>query len=443
VDKDPSHFFFRWAVLVLALGHAALCAGTPGANSGSTQISGITLVGGPVIVFDHLQAISEPDALPDSQITGWKNADGTVNITIPHSENYRMRGPDLEHLKTDPHKIFSSIAQAGDIVEDHFNYYHWFLAPYTLDGQIIYVLTHTEWYACLLVGDCDQGNNQINSWETTNNSLVSTDGGATWALNGADQAHLVAAAGDHWTGTEELELRVYREALNHSGLFTPSRLVKEGDYYYSIGFEIHRNFNDLNMQTGEAPIDKYGYALIRTRDIAEPSGWEAWVSGDVFHPIEWGDFSVFLPEMNGSVMNASQPQIIFDVNAHTYIVIFTLWGANGPVYYMTSRSLAEPSWSDAQVITGTASFQPDPRGPAGNPCNTGFGPGNYVSDIDPNSSGMNFEFTSGSPWMFYVVNPAECGGNNLARDIYRVRLSISYQWSAHPQIRTIPTIPNQ
>jgi hypothetical protein len=120
-------------------------------------------------------------------------------------------------------------------------------------------------------------------------------------------------------------------------------------------------------------------------------------------------------------------QIIFDVNAHMYIAIFTLWGANGPVYHMTTSSLAAPSWSDAQVISGTATFQPDPNGPVGNACNTGFGPGNYISDLDTNSSGMNFEFTSGSPWLFYVVNPVECGGNNLDRDIYRVQLSISYK----------------
>ena len=94
---------------------------------------------------------------------------------------------------------------------------------------------------------------------------------------------------------------------------------------------------------------------------------------------------------------------------------------------MTTSSLANPSWSGAQVITGTAAFQPDPRGPNGNECNTGFWPSNYVSDMDDSSTGMNFEFTSGTSWLFYVVNPAECGGDNLARDIYRAQLVISYR----------------
>jgi hypothetical protein len=390
------------------------------------QISGISLVGKPIIVFDHLNKKRPADELPDSQVTAWKNADGTVNLTIPHSEDYRMQGPNLEHLKMDLHKIFSSDTQASDIVENHYNYYHWFLAPYTLDGTTIYVLTHTEWYACLLVGDCGTGNNQINSWETSNNSLVSTDGGASWSLNGVDEKHLIAAAGDHWTGSEELKLRVYREALNHSGLFIPTRLIKEGDYYYSIGFEVHRNFSELNLQTDQAPIDKYGYVLIRTKEISNPKGWEAWVGGSTFDAISKGDYTPFLPQQSGSALNASQPQIIFDVNAQAYIAIFTLWGNNGPIYYMTTSSLATPSWSDAQVIAGTADFHPDPRSPS-EPCNTGFWSNNYVSDLDTNSAGMNFEFTSGSPWLFYVVNPAICGGDNLARDVYRAQLTVSYQ----------------
>ncbi len=69
---------------------------------------------------------------------------------------------------------------------------------------------------------------------------------------------------------EELKLRVYHEALDHSGLMTPSRLIKEGNYYYSIGFEIHRNSKDLDVQTGEAPIDKYGYMLGPVHTIAMP-----------------------------------------------------------------------------------------------------------------------------------------------------------------------------
>jgi len=419
---------------VFAIGFAfATCQAQPPKATGAAsprkaaaQISGITLVGSPVIVFDHLRDQQEPDNIPDAPVTAWKNADGTVNITIPSDEMYRMQGPDLEHLTMDPNKIFSSATQGNDIVEKHFNYHHWFLAPYTFDGQAIYVLTHTEWYACLLLNDCGNSNYLVNSWENSNNSLVSEDGGASWALNVVNGSHVVAAAGDHWTGSRELKLRAYHKATNHSGIFTPSRLIKEGDHYYSIGFVIHRDFSKLDPKTEEAPIDKYGYVLLRTADVTNPAGWDAWVSGTTFDLITQSDYGTFLPQQNGASLNSSQPQIIFDTNAQTYIAIFTQWGKNGGVYYMTSKSLAAPVWSDAQLISGTTKFRADPRGPR-KACNRGFWAGDYVSILDTNSPGMNFEFTSGTPWMFYAVDPSRCGGDNLARDLYRVQLSVTYK----------------
>ena len=110
------------------------------------------------------------------------------------------------------------------------------------------------------------------------------------------------------------------------------------------------------------------------------------------------------------------------------MAIFALHGASGPVYFMTTPSLANPSWSEAVEISGTAAFQIDPRSPrADEACNKGFGAVNYVSFIDRHSAGLNFEFTDGDPWLFYVANPARCGGSNLARDLYRVRLAIEYK----------------
>ena len=391
------------------------------------QISGIRIAGSPVIVFDHLKDKHEWDQLPDAPVTAWKNADGTVNLTIPFYEEFRMRGPDLLHLKSDPNKIYSSMTQASDPVENHYNYFHWFLAPYTVDGNNIYALTHTEWYACVLVGDCNQGNNQIDSWATTNNSLKSSDGGATWSANGLNQAHLVIDGGDHWTGSPELKQRVYRKAFDHSGMFTPSRLIQEGAYYYSIGFQVHRDFSKLDASTGLAPVDRYGYVLIRTKDITNPKGWEAWVGGTKFHTFTQHDYANFQAQQNGVALNGSQVQLIYDQHAQEYVVVFVIWGANGPVYYMTTKSLAAPAWSDASVVAGSAKLQADPRGPSNKACNKGFGAANYISILDPHSPGMNFEFTTGTPWLFYVVNPALCGGDNLQRDIYRVKLAVSYR----------------
>jgi hypothetical protein len=56
----------------------------------------------------------------------------------------------------------------------------------------------------------------------------------------------------------------------------------------------------------------------------------------------------------------------------------------------------------------------------------GFNDASYPSILDPNSSGYNFEFTNGNPLLFYSTSPAAYGGDNLARDVYRVQLSVTY-----------------
>jgi hypothetical protein len=59
-------------------------------------------------------------------------ADGTVDLMIPDSENYSMRGPDLLHLSIDPKEIYSSNASASQIPENAYNYSHWFMGPYSV-----------------------------------------------------------------------------------------------------------------------------------------------------------------------------------------------------------------------------------------------------------------------------------------------------------------------
>ena len=413
-------------------------------------IAGIHVVGQPQLVFDHLVDKKEPNHLPDLPTTAWKEANGTVNVTVPHFENYRMRGPDLEHVVSSPNPIFSSAASASDIVESHYDYHHWLAAPYTFDGLTIYALAHTEWYACLIYGDCSvttpptptsTGSYLLNSWANTLNSLVSTDGGSSWTTNGLNGAHVVSNESLTWSGSPPLDPALYRKALNHSGMMTPSRIVKEGSFYYSIAFLNHRDISHIDPFTSQAPIDKYDWVLMRTTDPTQAGGWEGWVSGGTFVPLSSHTFTAFSPRSGGVNLNAGEPQIIFDTNANLFIAIFVIWGAPGSVYYVTTPSLANPVWSDAVAIGGSASLQTNPRGPAG--CSVGFQVNHYVSLIDTHSDGLNFEFTDGDPWLFYVSNPANnCGGDNLARDVYRVKLNVDYAAGPRPAFTAQPVSQN-
>ncbi len=98
---------------------------SPSSTPTTKTIAQIQVVGQPVIVFDHTTDQQQPYNIPDSQITAWREANGTVNLMIPHYEAYRMRGPDLAHLTIDPNEIYSSSQSGSQIPENLYNYHHW------------------------------------------------------------------------------------------------------------------------------------------------------------------------------------------------------------------------------------------------------------------------------------------------------------------------------
>ncbi len=396
------------------------------------NIQAIAVTSPPILIFDHTKDQQQPLNIPDLPITAWKEADGTVNLMIPSYENYRMRGPDLLHLTMDPNEIFSSTQSASEITENLYDYHHWLTGPYSLDGTTFYSLAHSEWYACLLNANCDapvtNGENALlNSWANTVNSFVSTDGGASWQLNVVDGNHAVVKWAYVWTGSVALADQVYLTALNHTGVFAPTRIIKEGSYYYSIGWYQQRDFTQINPPTNDqAPITSYGYIILRTSDFTDPNGWSAWTGGTNYEslasPTIESDVLTFLPQHGGTVVNAAPPQIIFDTVAQTYILIYTPYGTTpDSVYYITTKSLANPSWSNPTVLGISSLLTTDPGGPM-----VGFLSNNYPSILDNSSTGYNFEFTSGSPLLFWSTFPSYYGGNNLARDVYCVQLSVSY-----------------
>jgi len=416
-------------------------SGNPSGNVTNVQVACITLktitqiqvTGRPVLIFDHTKNQQQSLNIPDLQITAWKEANGTVNLLIPHYEAYRMRGTDLLHLTMDPNEIFSSTQSASVIPENLYNYHHWLAGPYSLDGKTFYSLAHSEWYACLLNANCDQAvtNNEsasLNSWANTVNSFVSTDGGASWQLNVVDGNHVVVKMAYVWTGSLALADQVYLHALNHTGMFQPTRIIKEGSSYYAIGFYIQRDFTQINPPNNDqAPVTGYGYVLLRTSDFTNPNEWAAWTGGTNYEslssPTILTDVLPFLPQQNGNSVNASPPQIVFDTVAQAYILIYTPYGTtNNAVYYITTKSLANPSWSQPTAIGGTAELTTDPGGNV-----LGFIATNYPSILDNSSTGYNFEFTNGSPLLFWSTFPSQYGGDNLARDVYCVQLTTSYQ----------------
>jgi hypothetical protein len=188
-------------------------------------------------------------------------------------------------------------------------------------------------------------------------------------------------------------------------------------------YYLHRDFTKVNPAAGvfEAPVDKHGFVIIRTNDITNPNSWQAWTSGSQYEAIEDMNFAVFLPQQDGIALNASGAQIIYDTIAQCYILIHAVSSEGGAIYYMTTKSLASPAWSGSAPIGGTATLTSDPAGPV-----VGFDGANYPSILDDSSGGFNYEFTNGSPQLFFSTFPSAYGGANTARDLYRVQLLITY-----------------
>jgi hypothetical protein len=101
----------------------------------------------------------------------------------------------------------------------------------------------------------------------------------------------------------------------------------------------------------------------RAADFPNPNGWQPWSGGAVYEALADLKFQTFLPQINGAALNAAPPQLIHDTVTQRYVLIHTLSGGSNAVYYMTTASLANPSWSDSVPIAGTAQLTTDPAGP--------------------------------------------------------------------------------
>ena len=381
----------------------------------------------------------------DASARAWREADGTVNLLINSLDAYRMRGPDLDHLTFDPNRIY--IAGPFDLVEAHRNFWNFIMGPYSLDGVTFYSLSHSEQYAWMLIDEPAADGTRItrphgsspvtplnqaefngfgrsgvfNSWTTTVNLMRSTNGGASFAPVATDGSQAVADTSFYWTGTPQLANRAYMHAVLYTGIQQISRLVKEGSYYYAVGNHYHRDFTGT-LQYPLPGLDKNGLCIIRTQDFTNPSGWEVWTGGSNWaSPITRDNVGTFLPMLNGVPIAwtpnpyqfpgpAWAPDIIFDTVAHQFILIFTHGtpSSSGPMGYITSPSLATPVWSDYRHIIGSDTVVVGPG--------RGFGGPNYVSMIDPNSPGFNFEYTNGNPRLYYVTG----------RNLYRLQLQTTY-----------------
>jgi hypothetical protein len=112
----------------------------------------------------------------------------------------------------------------------------------------------------------------------------------------------------------------------------------------------------------QAPINKKDSVSPRTNDLTNPNGWQAWPGRAPTNQFpsrlskRFTRSGVVHPSMRG------RRHSFLDTNAQTFIVTFARHRRDDAVYYITTKSLANPSWSDAVPILDTQGLVTEPKG---------------------------------------------------------------------------------
>ena len=356
----------------------------------------LKITGAEEVVFDWTTDRCEALNLPDLPTRAFRGADGQVQLILSHFVNYRMIGPDLDHLQVDCHLLMGS---QHDADPSRYADSEWIASPYTEDGQTIYAVVHNEYHGWEHPGQCSQGSYYPPCWYNTLTLAVSKDGGQTYAPAMPPPGHFVAG----------LPYQYERDG-GPAGLRNSSNLIKGKDGYY---------YQYANV--AYIASDNQGVCLMRAQNLADPTSWRFW-DGSGFngqfvdsylHPpanpdehtcdaLEW--------ENIGASLNDS-------ISFNTYLGRYVLLGLSADqvggrevwgFYYSFSDDLIH--WTHRKllaemVLPWTAARFDDVMYL-------------YPSLLDPDSDSRNFETTDNTAYLYYTRHNQ--GQGSLDRDLIRV-----------------------
>lgn len=207
----------------------------------------------------------------DSPINPYKYG-SDVYIQVANAQNFRLKlppNPPYGHwadrtkwqLQPDNPGGAAIVPAQQDPDQSHYNMSNWIFSPY-IQYPNIYGLTHHEWYppsqlfwkSTFLTGSFPP------VWGI--GWISSNDGGANWIMKPvnnnlpSNSARMVLIP-EPWSSAYQGK---------HYGFAHPSNIVKEGSYYYAFVTSLQR----------KGATDAIGVSMIRTTNLASPSGWQYW-----------------------------------------------------------------------------------------------------------------------------------------------------------------------
>lgn len=351
----------------------------------------------PATVWEYKNRTGD-NQLPDFVIRAFKR-DNETCLLIPHHELGLICGSSLTSLGTVAQKVYES---PSDPLFPNYNYHNWIVSPYTLSDGSLFALAHSEWYECLRFSadptrSCNVGSNQLNSWSNAISGFSSKDGGRSWAKNTTIQRP---------EALSDVFPSLWTQSLLHFGFFHPGNIIQEKNFFYAFATHVGRN-----MSSGA--VTDSGLILLRTADLRS-STWQQVVPGSspVTKPYE----AMILPGTTNNHAHLDFATVTYNTSLCKYLLTF--WdNSTTKLRYTTFDSLENPVFGTIRDVSNqealTIPF---------NKSATGLVPHNYpTGQLDPDSSGKNFEYTDSEFYMFLSsFNPT----NGLNRNVLRTKLKL-------------------
>jgi hypothetical protein len=360
----------------------------PSSGGGTGSITGVTVTAASLIMDISPNPAHQTVAGPsgyglwlDGPPHPYRDGNGNVYLLLKHSENYRFQIPSWGNpagwVLQGP-----TMLSARDVVEGSYNNRHWVYGVWST-GSTIYGITHHEWYHQTVSLGGYNGWNLLNytepfatnfnrEWVNGIGHVSSSNGGATFTIAPSNNSGRMVLIPEPWG---------IQQARHMYGFFHASNIVKEGNYYYACV----EQRSVINPAAGDVVC---GMSMIRTLNVASPTGWEFWNGSawiGVSHSTYQGNISSQKPYMffqatnNFYVNSGTNSHMGQNIRFHTpsnQWIIFGHAGATGQNFgYSTSATLANP-----QFNTVTAISNPNPNF---------FYP--YMSVFDESATDLNFQ----------------------------------------------------
>lgn len=210
---------------------------------------GVRMAGPADVVFSWSTDRCEDNDIPDAPARAFRDAAGRVHLIASHFRNRALIGDGLDTVKPDCRVIFEANGADDPLRWDD---RVWLGAFFTTDGTGVFALGHAEFHGHLRPALCPAGS-YMACWQNAIIAARSTDGGASFR-RAPDPGSVVAALPGPYDPGPGRPL----------GYFSPSNILKVGEFYYVFVFAAERG------------AQRRGACLLRSDSLEAPGRWRAW-----------------------------------------------------------------------------------------------------------------------------------------------------------------------